>query len=113
MLAHFVAFPAKARRAISYSELHTPQDQRAGTACPLIRGQLQDSGQDPGKEWAKQMIVIFGLLFGAALGAFNARRRNGNIADMLQYGAVYAMIFGVIGLAITIGLHRAWSVPGA
>ncbi len=52
------------------------------------------------------MIVIFALLFGAALGAFTARKRGGNLADMLQYGAVYAIIFGMIGLIATIVTHR-------
>lgn len=52
------------------------------------------------------MFVIIGVLLGAGLGAFNARKRNGNLADMLQYGAVYAMIGGVLGLGLTIAAHR-------
>ncbi|WP_176695395.1 hypothetical protein [Phaeobacter sp. B1627] len=52
------------------------------------------------------MIVILALLSGAALGAFKARKRGGNLADMLQYGAVYAMIFGILGLLATIIAHR-------
>lgn len=52
------------------------------------------------------MIVIFGGLGGAVLGTLNARKRNGNLADMLQYGAVYAMIGAVVGLGLTIALHR-------
>ncbi|KJZ24210.1 FIG01073180: hypothetical protein [Tritonibacter mobilis] len=52
------------------------------------------------------MIVIIALFFGAALGAFKARKRGGNLADMLQYGAVYGMIFGILGLFGTIITHR-------
>ena len=32
--------------------------------------------------------------------------RGGNLADMLQYGAVYGMIFGILGLFGTIITHR-------
>ncbi|MFW8636194.1 hypothetical protein [Cribrihabitans pelagius] len=52
------------------------------------------------------MIVIGGVLLGALLGAAQARRRGGNTADMLQYGAVYAMVFGILGLLATILAHR-------
>ena len=52
------------------------------------------------------MFVIFGILSGAGLGAFQARKRKGNLADTLQYGAVYAMIGGLSGLALTILIHR-------
>ncbi|WP_420002560.1 hypothetical protein [Arenibacterium sp. LLYu02] len=52
------------------------------------------------------MIVIIALLAGAASGVLTARKRGGNTADMLQYGAVYAIIFGMIGLIATIVTHR-------
>ncbi|NIZ15515.1 hypothetical protein [Phaeobacter sp. HF9A] len=52
------------------------------------------------------MIVILALFFGAALGAFKARKRGGNLADMLQYGAVYGIIFGMLGMFATIVTHR-------
>ena len=52
------------------------------------------------------MIVIIALFFGAALGAFKARKRGGNTLDMLQYGAVYAIVFGILGLLATILTHR-------
>lgn len=52
------------------------------------------------------MIVIGGLLLGGLIGALSARKRGGNTLDMLQYGAVYAMVFGVLGLLATILLHR-------
>lgn len=53
------------------------------------------------------MIVIGGLLFGAALGVFTAKKRNGSVADLLQYGAVYAIAFGLLGLIVTLVLDRA------
>ena len=52
------------------------------------------------------MIVILSFLLGAAIGAFKARKRGGNVADMLQYGAVYAIIFGIVGLFVTIIIDR-------
>lgn len=52
------------------------------------------------------MFVIIGICLGATFGALAARKRGGNRADIIQFAAVFAMIFGVIGLATTIGLHR-------
>ncbi|WP_264213237.1 hypothetical protein [Leisingera thetidis] len=52
------------------------------------------------------MIVIAGLVLGALTGAMKARKRGGNKLDMLQYGAVYAIVFGIVGLLATILMHR-------
>ncbi|KIC39300.1 MULTISPECIES: hypothetical protein [unclassified Leisingera] len=52
------------------------------------------------------MIVILGVLLGGLIGALKAKKRGGNTLDMLQYGAVYAIIFGVLGLLATILTHR-------
>ncbi|MFC3118215.1 apolipoprotein acyltransferase [Jhaorihella thermophila] len=52
------------------------------------------------------MIVILAALFGAALGAFNAKRRGGKAADMAQYAAAHAIIFALLGLAATIVIER-------
>lgn len=52
------------------------------------------------------MIVIAALLLGAVLGALTARKRNGNLADMLQYGTVYAIAFGIVGMLATLIIHR-------
>lgn len=52
------------------------------------------------------MLVILATLLGATLGVLRARKRGGNTLDMLQYGAVYAIIFALIGLASTIAVHR-------
>ncbi|WGW02602.1 apolipoprotein acyltransferase [Tropicibacter oceani] len=52
------------------------------------------------------MIVIFGALLGAILGGINAARRKGNIADIAQYAAVYAIIFALVGLILTISIEK-------
>jgi uncharacterized membrane protein YfcA len=52
------------------------------------------------------MIVILGAILGAVTGAMVARKRKGNRADMLQYGAVYAMAFAVLSLFLTLMIHR-------
>ncbi|MDA3858508.1 MAG: hypothetical protein PF480_09810 [Roseovarius sp.] len=52
------------------------------------------------------MIVIFGVLLGAVTGALLARRRKGKLADILQYAFVYALMFGLIGLFVTLIIHR-------
>jgi hypothetical protein len=52
------------------------------------------------------MIIIAGLLIGAAFGWLRAARRGGVRLDRLQYAAVHAIIFAVIGLILTIAIHR-------
>lgn len=52
------------------------------------------------------MIVAFGGCFGAILGALLARRRNGALGDVLQYAFVYFLIFSLLGLFVTIFVHR-------
>ncbi|UXX83436.1 hypothetical protein [Roseovarius pelagicus] len=52
------------------------------------------------------MIILIAALIGAALGAYQARRRKGRTADILQYAAVYALIFALAGLFATILLDR-------
>ena len=53
------------------------------------------------------MIVIAGAILGALFGAFLAKRREGKRLDILQYAAGYAILFMIIGLFITIFVHRA------
>lgn len=48
-----------------------------------------------------------GLVFGSLLGAIQAKRRGGKPADMVQWAAVFAMIFGVIGMFVAVILTRA------
>lgn len=52
------------------------------------------------------MIVIGAVLLGIILGVVSARKRGGNTADLLQYGAVYAIAFGIVGVIATIVIHR-------
>ena len=52
------------------------------------------------------MIVIGGLIFGALLGALVAKRRGGRGPDMAQYAAGFGILFGLIGLFVTILLER-------
>ena len=53
------------------------------------------------------ILPLAGLFLGALLGAFRAKRKGGKLLDVLQWAAVYAMIFGVIGLFILIGIDRS------
>lgn len=52
------------------------------------------------------MIIIAGVVLGAAYGALTARRRGGKGFDMLQYGASFAIALGLLGLLITIVIGR-------
>jgi hypothetical protein len=53
------------------------------------------------------MIVIGLALFGAILGGLRARRRGGKAADIAQYAAAHAIAFALVGLLLTIVIHRA------
>lgn len=52
------------------------------------------------------MIVFPAVIFGALLGALRARRHGGNRLDMLQWGTVFAVIFGTLALFLTIYISR-------
>ncbi|MEO6300246.1 MAG: hypothetical protein ABIV25_10120 [Paracoccaceae bacterium] len=52
------------------------------------------------------MVWTSAIVIGAILGATMARQRGGKVLDMLQYGAVYGIAFGLVGLAISILLDR-------
>jgi len=52
------------------------------------------------------MFVIGGLVLGAIGGGLRARARGGKLADILLYAAAHAIIFGLIGLFITVYLDR-------
>ncbi|MFO8126539.1 hypothetical protein [Yoonia sp.] len=53
------------------------------------------------------IFPLSGLLIGAILGALRAKARGGKGKDMLQWGAVFAIIFGLIGLFVLIILQRS------
>jgi len=52
------------------------------------------------------MVVVISSLIGAILGGYQAKRRDGNTKDIAQYAAVYALIFGVVGLFVAIFIDR-------
>lgn len=52
------------------------------------------------------MIWTAGIFGGAAFGAFTALRRGGRKLDALQYGAAFAVAFGLLGLVISVFLDR-------
>jgi len=53
------------------------------------------------------MLPLGGLIFGAVLGAYRAKSKGGKPADMAQWGAVFALIFGIIGLILAIIIARS------
>ena len=52
---------------------------------------------------------VAGLVIGAIFGALRARARGGKGLDMLQWAAVNAMIFGIVGLFVLIFIERAYA----
>jgi hypothetical protein len=52
------------------------------------------------------MLTLVGIVIGALFGAWRAKRRGGNRLDVAQWGAVYAILFGLAGLILAIALAR-------
>ncbi|MFT7596982.1 MAG: hypothetical protein ACI8R4_004325 [Paracoccaceae bacterium] len=52
------------------------------------------------------MIVFGAALIGAVLGGMTARKRGGAGADIAQYAAGYGIAFAMVGLLVTIAIHR-------
>ena len=52
------------------------------------------------------MLVIGGLMLGALTGGLTARRRGGKPADIAQWAAVWGILFGLVGLFLTLFLDR-------
>ncbi|WP_378945762.1 hypothetical protein [Paracoccus sp. R86501] len=52
------------------------------------------------------MIVIAAFIIGAFLGWRRAGRLEGNRRDRLQYAAAFAVVFGIVGLFITVFIDR-------
>ena len=52
------------------------------------------------------MLVIGGLVIGALGGGLRAKSRGGKLADIAQYAAVYGILFGLLGLFLTLYLDR-------
>ncbi len=53
------------------------------------------------------LLAAIGLVLGALLGAWVARRRKGVVADMVQYAVVYGLVFALAGLFLSIVILRA------
>lgn len=53
------------------------------------------------------MIYIPMGILGILIGSFTAKKRNGSLADVLQYAAGYGIAFALMGLIVTIVLDRA------
>ena len=51
------------------------------------------------------MYLLLGLI-GATIGGMTAKRRKGRAADIVQYAAVYGILFTIVGLLLTIILER-------
>ena len=51
---------------------------------------------------------LAGALIGAVFGAMSARKREGNRADMAQWGFVGLMIGGIVGLFALIVIERSF-----
>jgi hypothetical protein len=53
------------------------------------------------------MIWFAFFVLGILIGAWRARKKQGGILDMLQYGAAHGIAFAILGLLITVALDRA------
>lgn len=51
---------------------------------------------------------LSGLLIGAVLGAFQARRKGGKGLDIAQWAGVGAILCGVIGLFVLVFIERSY-----
>jgi hypothetical protein len=52
------------------------------------------------------MIFYSAIVLGALIGYLRAARRGGSRFDRLQYAAVHAIFFAIIGLFVTIFILR-------
>lgn len=52
------------------------------------------------------MIFYAAIALGALVGYLRAHRRGGNGFDKLQYAAVHAIFFAILGLFLTIFIQR-------
>ncbi|WP_456388899.1 hypothetical protein [Profundibacter sp.] len=52
------------------------------------------------------MIIYYAAIFGAGLGGFTALRKKGNLFDIAQYVAIYAILFALIALFYVIFSNR-------
>lgn len=53
------------------------------------------------------IFPLSGMVIGAIFGALRAKARGGKRLDMLQWGAAFAILFGIVGLFVLIFASRA------
>ena len=53
------------------------------------------------------ILPLGGIVLGALIGALRARMRGGKVLDMLQWGAAFAVILGIVGLFVLVFIQRA------
>ncbi|MDQ7081269.1 MAG: hypothetical protein Q9M41_11450 [Paracoccaceae bacterium] len=55
------------------------------------------------------MLSLIAFFIGAAIGALTAWRRGGNRLDILQYAAVFGVIFALVAvLGAVFGIRMGW-----
>jgi len=55
------------------------------------------------------MLSLIAFFIGAAIGALTAWRRGGNRLDILQYAAVFGVIFALVAvLGAVVGIRMGW-----
>ena len=52
------------------------------------------------------VIVVAAIVLGAVTGALVAHRRGGRRLDIAHHAAAYAILFGVLGMIVTIAIVR-------
>ena len=55
------------------------------------------------------MDVVVVALVGALLGGYSAKKRGGNGKDIAQYAAVFAIIFAVGGMVLSVIFTRMFT----
>jgi len=50
---------------------------------------------------------LSGLVVGALLGAFRAKRRGGTAKDIAQWAAAFGILFALVGLFVLIFVQRS------
>lgn len=54
------------------------------------------------------IFPLTGMVLGALLGAWRAKAKGGTTLDLLQWAAVYAILLGLAGLFVLIGVERSY-----
>ena len=52
------------------------------------------------------MDVLIVAVIGALIGGYSAKKRGGNGKDIAQYAAVFAIIFTVLGMILSVVVTR-------